>query len=103
MDKDKLKALDAAISGLGKRQFLLHSTREAEPTIFGTRWAMSYLRGPLTRGSVRSYAPPPSSCFRTSCSISTALNSGAGPERARRPSIGISAKAMSASGWRPAP
>ncbi|NNK92224.1 MAG: ATP-binding protein, partial [Acidimicrobiia bacterium] len=49
-----VKALDAAISGLGKRQFLLHSTREAEPTIFGTRWAMSYLRGPLTREQIGS-------------------------------------------------
>jgi DNA helicase HerA-like ATPase len=44
--------LDAAISALGKRQFLLHSTRSAEPTLFTTRWAMSYLRGPLTREEV---------------------------------------------------
>ncbi len=45
-------ALDAAISGLDKRQFLLHSTREAEPSIFTTRWALSYLAGPLTREQV---------------------------------------------------
>ncbi len=44
--------LDAAISGLDKRQFLLHSTREAEPSIFTTRWALSYLAGPLTREQV---------------------------------------------------
>ncbi len=41
--------LDALISGLGKRTFLLHNTRDREPSIFTTRWAMSYLRGPLTR------------------------------------------------------
>ena len=45
-------AIDRMISGLGKRQFLLHNTREAEPSVFSTRWAMSYLRGPLTREEV---------------------------------------------------
>ena len=47
-----MKAIDQMISGLGKRQFLLHNTREPEPAIFSTRWAMSYLRGPLTREEV---------------------------------------------------
>jgi len=45
-------ALDALISGLGKRQFLLHNTRDPEPVVFSTRWAMSYLRGPLTREQI---------------------------------------------------
>ncbi|MDX1690084.1 MAG: DUF87 domain-containing protein [Acidimicrobiia bacterium] len=44
--------LDRIVSGLGKRRFLLHSTRESRPVVFGTRWAMSYLRGPLTRDEV---------------------------------------------------
>jgi hypothetical protein len=47
-----MKAIDRMISGLDKRQFLLHNTREAEPQVFSTRWAMSYLRGPLTREEV---------------------------------------------------
>ncbi|NOX24451.1 MAG: ATP-binding protein [Actinobacteria bacterium] len=52
--------LDATISGLDKRQFLLHNTREKEPSIFTTRWALSYLRGPLTKeqiGDLTSYVP----------------------------------------------
>ena len=40
------------VSGLGKRQFLLHNTHESEPTVFSTRWAMSYLRGPLTKDEI---------------------------------------------------
>jgi hypothetical protein len=44
-----LDELDEMISGLGKRNFLLHNTRDRDPSIFTTRWAMSYLRGPLTR------------------------------------------------------
>ncbi len=44
--------LDALISGLGRRTFLLHNTRDREPSVFTTRWAMSYLRGPLTRSEL---------------------------------------------------
>ncbi|MBT8398318.1 MAG: DUF853 family protein [Gemmatimonadetes bacterium] len=40
---------DARISGLGKRQFVLKTARSAQPSLFSTRWAMSYLRGPFTR------------------------------------------------------
>ena len=47
-----LKEIDALVSGLGKRQFVLHDTRESKPIVFTTRWAMSYLRGPLTRDQV---------------------------------------------------
>ncbi len=44
--------LDRTISGLDKRQFLLHNTHEPEPVLFTTRWALSYLRGPLTREQI---------------------------------------------------
>jgi hypothetical protein len=45
-------SLDQIITGLGKRQFLLHTTKGSKPKVFTTRWAMSYLRGPLTRDEV---------------------------------------------------
>ncbi len=45
-------AISQLISDLGKRQFMLHSTKQNQPRIFGTRWAMSYLAGPLTRDQV---------------------------------------------------
>jgi uncharacterized protein DUF87 len=47
-----LAALDAAIGGLGKREFMLVSAKASKPVVFATRWAMSYLRGPLTRDQV---------------------------------------------------
>ncbi len=47
-------ALDAAIGGLEKRQFLLVSSKSSQPQIFATRWAMSFLRGPLTKDQVAS-------------------------------------------------
>jgi len=47
------KQLDRTISALDSRVFLLHNVHEDHPLIFHTRWAMSYLRGPLTRSQVR--------------------------------------------------
>ena len=47
-----IREIEKSISGLGKRQFLLHSTKGAGPQLFGTRWAMSYLRGPMTRDEI---------------------------------------------------
>ncbi len=43
------KEYDKLISKLGKREFLLHNVHEKKPQVFGTRWAMNYLAGPLTR------------------------------------------------------
>ncbi|MBN1266332.1 MAG: ATP-binding protein [Anaerolineales bacterium] len=45
--------VDRMISSLGKRVFLLHNVHEKEPVIFNTRWAMAYLRGPVTRAQVK--------------------------------------------------
>jgi len=50
--------LDAILAGLGKRTFLLHNVHEKAPVLFQTRWAMSYLRGPLTREDIRRLAGP---------------------------------------------
>ncbi len=43
---------DEIISRLGSRVFLLHNVHEDRPVVFHTRWAQSYLRGPLTRPQV---------------------------------------------------
>ncbi len=44
--------VDSLLSRLGKRTFLMHNVHEDEPVVFQTRWAMSYLRGPLTRNQI---------------------------------------------------
>lgn len=43
------KSFDKIISDLDKRVFLLHNVHAKEPELFQTRWAMAYLRGPITR------------------------------------------------------
>ncbi len=47
------QAMEQTLAGLGKRRFLLHNVHEDEPVVFGTRWVMSYLAGPLTRDQIR--------------------------------------------------
>jgi hypothetical protein len=47
-----VKEVDALVGSLGKRQFLWWSAKRPAPTLFTSRWAMSYLRGPLTRSEV---------------------------------------------------
>jgi hypothetical protein len=49
--------LDRTISALDSRVFLLHDVHEDGPVIMHTRWAMSYLRGPLTRDEIRRLEP----------------------------------------------
>jgi len=41
--------LDRTVSAINKRTFLLHNVHSAGQEIFKTRWAMAYLRGPITR------------------------------------------------------
>ena len=50
-------SLDATLSSLGKRRFLLHSVHAKQPVVFESRWALSYLRGPLTKEDIRRLMP----------------------------------------------
>lgn len=50
---DKAK-MEATLAGLGQRVFLMNNVRQDEPTVFETRWCMSYLAGPLSRNQISS-------------------------------------------------
>jgi len=50
--------LEQILAGLGNRVFLMHNTHEDEAVVFQTRWAMSYLRGPLTREQIKVLMEP---------------------------------------------
>lgn len=47
-----LKKVSEQISGLKKRVFLMHNVHEDNPVLLNTRWALSYLRGPMTRQQI---------------------------------------------------
>ena len=46
-------AMEKTLAGLGSRVFLMNNVHEDHPVVFETRWAMSYLRGPLTRDQLQ--------------------------------------------------
>jgi hypothetical protein len=45
--------VDDLLSQLSSRVFLMNNIHEDAPVIFETRWALSYLRGPMTRNQLR--------------------------------------------------
>ncbi len=40
------------LAGLGNRVFLMNNVHEDEPVVFQTRWALSFLRGPISRDQI---------------------------------------------------
>jgi hypothetical protein len=54
-DKSTLEKL---LGSLDNRVFLLQNAHEDRPILFRTRWALSYLRGPLTLQEIAKLTPP---------------------------------------------
>ena len=44
--------MERSLSSLGNRVFLMNNVHDDGPTIFQTRWALSFLRGPLSRDQI---------------------------------------------------
>lgn len=90
-------SLDQLLSSLGKRIFLLHNVHDKHPTLFETRWTMSYLRGPMGRDEIRRLCgPAPVSGVRSP--VSEATFSGVTPvSGVRAPVSGTSEASAAAS------
>lgn len=52
------QAIDRILSSLSSRVFMMNNVNDDGPVIFHTRWALSYLRGPLTLDHVRTLMAP---------------------------------------------
>ena len=44
--------MEQILAGLGNRVFLMNNVHDDGPTVFRTRWALSYLRGPISRQQI---------------------------------------------------
>jgi hypothetical protein len=73
-------AVGETIASLGKREFVLREPGSDAPVLFTTRWALSYLRGPLTRDQIATLmadrkaalSPPPSPATDTAPAATSA-------------------------------
>ena len=70
--------MDQMLSAMGNRVFLMNNVHDDAPTVFQTRWALSYLRGPLSRQQIqtlmRSRLAAASSASTTSTESSSAVS-----------------------------
>ena len=44
--------MERVLAGLGSRVFLMNNVHQSQPSVFQTRWAMSFLAGPLARTQI---------------------------------------------------
>lgn len=51
-------SMEQTLAGLTNRVFLMNNVHDDAPEIFETRWALSYLRGPLTRTQIKTLMDP---------------------------------------------
>lgn len=69
--------MEQILAGLGNRIFLLNNVHEDAPEVFESRWAMSYLRGPLTRTQIKSLMEPIKAQVNTVVPMATAAAAAA--------------------------
>lgn len=50
--------IERLLASLGNRVFLMNDVQAGEMKVFETRWAMSYLRGPMTRAEIKRLMDP---------------------------------------------
>jgi len=55
--------MEAALAALGNRVFLMNNVHDDKPVVFQSRWALSYLCGPLTKSQIKTLMDPMRSKF----------------------------------------
>jgi hypothetical protein len=80
--------MEQTLAALGSRVFLMNNVHDDEPVVFHTRWAMSYLRGPLTRTQIqklmegrRTIAAAPASASRATTAPAAEASAAGSAER----------------------
>jgi len=79
--------MEQQLAGLDKRVFLLNNVHDDAPELFETRWALSYLRGPLTRAQIKLLMDP----------LKQDAGAEAGPSRTPAPAAAPASVSASAS------
>jgi len=59
------QSMEQTLAGLGNRIFLVNNVHDNDPVVIESRWAMSYLRGPLTRNQIKLLMDPVKDTYTT--------------------------------------
>ena len=78
-------SFETLIGGVQKRVFLVHDIHRKKPELVNSRFAMSYLRGPLTREEIRALGPEVSGTAAVKQPIEAATMVAAGVPAAMAP------------------
>lgn len=68
-DRGKMEKI---LAGLGNRVFLMNNVHDDHPTVFQSRWALSYLRGPVNRDEIAKLMAEKKKSLPASASLATA-------------------------------
>jgi hypothetical protein len=83
---------DRALSGLSTRVFVMNNVHEDGPVVMESRWAMSYLRGPLTRDQIKQVmAPAKGRTIPAATSQASAAATASDPARGGTPAAAAAA------------
>ena len=84
--------MEQTLAGLGSRVFLMNNVHDDEPTVFRSRWALSYLRGPVSRQQIEVLMAPLKGAAAASSSAMQAINATSSAPRFTAPSGELSAQ-----------
>jgi hypothetical protein len=72
-------ALETRMAGLAQRRFLMRKAGDDAPVLFETRWALSYLRGPLTLAEISRLRSPAEAAPSPAAAATVTRPQSAGP------------------------
>jgi hypothetical protein len=96
--------MEQTLAGLSNRIFLLNNVHEDGTEVFESRWAMSYLRGPLTRTQIKSLTESAPAQAATTMPLAAAAVAGQGVATAAAPAtqpVSVVSTAMPTASQRP--
>ena len=81
------QSMERSLSALGNRVFLMNNVHDDGPTIFQSRWALSFLRGPLSRDQISKLMATKKKhqASSTSARVSASSSTGSNAESGTRP------------------